>query len=634
MCNLFRHHPSLLLLLCVLLTPLLARADFTLEEFEEWQRYTGWPIRVIEFPGIHSFARADILDIMATEKPTWLRRYLPIGSRSTFYAEDFAADLLRVQNFYAREGFPRATVIGKVLPRERKEDLRLIVQIDEGKPLFLRHWQIKLPEGQRAGVDSARWSAQLPIRIGKRLSLTDLQISADTLRYKLRVIGHARAEVSFDTLLVTQDSADVVMNLTPGPFCWFGQTRFTGLKQVTEQTARRELTYKEFSPYKPIALDETRKRLLRLETFRMVRADVDLSQESDTLDVLIRTEEGNRYIVRTGAGYDTEEGVHLSGEMRDLNFFGRGRRFTLETAGSDLISNPQRLDTAGVINEFKQIDRKIGFSLFWPHAPLNSTDILIAPSWEYKYDVGTIVRTTSAQTSISSMPMPKVAVTVANEFGRQYVKVDSVGAESAINSISIESFAIGWDTRDNPLVPRQGHVLSMTLAESGLLWPIKDRWWRTTVGGRVLIPVNRSTVFAMRGEVGFMGVLYDSKVTPIQERFRLGGVSNVRGWGRNLIGPRSEDGKVVLGGNHSAYGTLEIQREVWGPVGAIIFTDAGNVWNETSDASFSDLYTTAGLGMRFLTLIGPIRVDFGYQLRQSGFGERPWAIHILLGSAF
>ncbi|NUO19647.1 BamA/TamA family outer membrane protein [bacterium] len=621
--------------LAALLHVFSAHAQFTLQEYESWQRYTGWPIRVVEFPGVDAFARADVLEVMATEKPTWLRRYLPLGSRTTFYAEDFAADLIRVRNFYAREGFPNAIVTGKVIPREDKEDLRLVVQIDEGNPLILRQWSLRQTEGSNAGVDSARWSERLPIRIGKRLSQTDLQLAADTLRYKLRLIGHARAEVSFDTLNVMNDSVDVVFLLDSGPFCRFGQTRITGLKQVSEETARREIAYKEYAPYTPLLLDETRKRLLRLETFRMVRADVDLKQESDTLDVLIRTEEGNRYIVRTGAGYDTEEGVHISGELSDLNFFGRARRFTLETGVSNLISDPQRLDTAGLFNDTKEIDRKVGFTLFWPHTPLDATDITIAPSWEYEYNVGTIVTTTSANTSVSSSPLPKVAVSLSNEFGRQDVRIDSVDSEGRVSTISIESFAFGWDTRDNPLVPRRGQVVSLSLAESGLLWKLDDRWWRATVGGRLLIPANRFTVFAMRSEVGFMGTLHESTQTPVQERFRLGGVSNIRGWGRNLIGPRAaEDDKLVLGGNHSLFGTLEVQREVWGPMAMILFADAGNVWPEAKNARLDDLYTAAGLGLRFLTLIGPIRADFGYQLRQNEFGERPWAIHILLGSAF
>lgn len=630
-------HLRALLLLAWLLPALLpagsARADFTLEEYDQWQRYTGWPIRVIEFPGIHNFARADLLEVMATEKPTWLRRYVPIGSRTTFYAEDFAADLLRVKNFYRREGFPSADVRGKVLAREKQQDLRLIVEISEGPPLIVRNWSF-LHVGTHAGVDSARWSRALPIHAGRRLAESQLFAAADSLRLKLRTIGHARAAVTYDTLNVRNDSADVVFKIAAGSYCRFGRTKITGLKQVSEGTARRELAYEENDPFTPLKLDETRRNLLRLETFRMVRADVNLEGESDTLDVLIRTEEGNRYLVRLGTGYDKEEGMHVSGELTDLNFFGRGRRFTMDVAASDILDDTLAT-SRGLLNDEKFIDRRVGFTLFWPHTPFNATDVSIKPSWTYEFKAGTIIRTQSATTRLSALPVPKVAASFANEFGRQDVIVDTVGAKNVVSTISIETVDLAWDTRDNPLVPRRGHVLSATFSESGALWSLENRWWRAQFAGRVLVPLDHFTVFAMRGALGFMGPLHDSQETPVQERFRLGGVANVRGWGRDLLAPRAaEDKSVVLGGDRSAFATLEVQRDVWGPVGLILFSDMGNVWTQSRDVRLNDLYTTAGAGLRFLTLIGPIRLDFGYQLRQNPYGDAPWAYHILLGSAF
>ncbi|MBK6764971.1 MAG: BamA/TamA family outer membrane protein [bacterium] len=631
------HLRALLLLLAWLLPALLpgsvARADFTLEEYDQWQRYTGWPIRVIEFPGIHNFARADLLEIMATEKPTWLRRYVPIGSRTVFYPEDFAADLLRVKSFYRREGFPAADVRGKVLARDEKQDLRLIVEISEGAPLILRSWSIA-HVGNPAGVDSARWSRALPIRTGKRLAESQLEAAVDSLRQKLRAIGHARAVVFFDTANVRNDSADVVFKLAAGPYCKFGRTKITGLKQVSEGTARRELAYEENEPYTPLKLDETRRNLLRLETFRMVRADVNVEGDSDTLDVLIRTEEGNRYLVRLGTGYDKEEGMHVSGKLTDLNFFGRGRRFTMDVSASDILDDTLAA-SRGLLNDERFIDRRVGFTLFWPHTPLNSTDISIKPSWEYEFKAGTIIRTQSATTRLSALPLPKVAASFANEFGRQDVLVDTTNAENVVSTISIETIDLAWDTRDNPLVPRRGHMLSATFSESGALWSLENRWWRAQFAGRVLVPINQFTVFAMRGAFGLMGPLHQSAETPVQERLRLGGVTNVRGWGRDLLAPRADDDQsIVLGGDQSAFASFEVQRDVWGPVGLIVFSDLGNVWTKARETRLDDLYTTAGAGLRFLTLIGPIRLDFGYQLRQNPYGDKPWAYHILLGSAF
>lgn len=599
-----------------------AHAQFTLEEYESWQRYTGWPIRVIEFPGIHAFARADLLTVMATEKPTWLRRYVPIGSRTTFYADDFATDLIRVRNFYAREGFPRAEVTGLVIPEEKQ--LRLLVRISEGEPLLLRSWRMQLAEGSQARVDSARWSAKLPIKIGKRISGTTLKMSADTLRYELQLNGHAKARVQVDTLeSSTPFEADVVFKLNPGPYCRIGRTAIAGLKQVREPTARRELTYHEHDPYSPLVIEETRKRLLRLETFRLVRVELDSVSRADTIDVQYSTEEGNRYLIRTGGGYDTEDGARAEAKLTDLNFFGRARRFTTEVKASRLF---------GASDE---VNRSIGFNLFWPHTPWNATDITLAPAWKYEFNGGAITETRSSTTILSAAPLRKTAISVSNEFGSQTVELagqDTIPSETS--TISIESFSIGWDTRDNPLVPRRGHFLSFSASESGAFWNIDNRWWRAVLGGRVLAPANRFTTFAFRGEAGAMGPLHQSEETPINERFRLGGASDIRGWGNDMVGPRTADGAAVLGGDVSMYASAEVRRQIWGPVTFVLFADAGNAWNDSKAVRLDDVYYAGGAGLQFLTPFGPVRTDFGYQLTENPYGERPWAIHLVLGSTF
>jgi len=590
-----------------------AIGGFTLDQYDRWQSYNGWPVRVIEFPGIESFARADLLTVMATEKPTWLRRYVRIGSRTTFFADDFAADILRLQNFYRREGFPDAVVNGYVYPQEKHEELRLKLEIFEGEPLILEHWFITMGDHPQAGVDSVRWSRKMPIRIGKRLSQSDLRVSADTLVYRLQEAGRARARVDYR---VTSDSAAhtavVEFILYPGSLCFFGTTRIQGLKQVSEGTARRELTYHQYDPFQPSVLSATRRRLLRLETFRLVRMDVDYTQLSDTLKIWIRTEEGNRYKLRYGGGYDTEERTHVQAEFTDLNFFGRARRFSL-------------------LARVSEINRRIEGRLFWPHTPWNATDVTLIPAWSLETRPGFTEETQSGTTILSASPLDKTSISISNEAGKETVR-DSTRRTF---SKSVETFSVAWDTRDNPLVPRQGHVLGLTASESGAFYRIDNRWWRLQLHGRVLIPIDKFTTFAARAATGIMGTLHDSEVTPINERFYLGGASSVRGWGQDRLAPRNpEDKSDPIGGDLSLNSTLEIRRDVWGPVALILFGDAGNVWIEPERAKPLDLFTAAGLGLRFLTPVGPIRTDVGYQLRPNAYGENRIAFHVSLGSAF
>ncbi|MBU0692730.1 BamA/TamA family outer membrane protein, partial [bacterium] len=600
----------ILLLLTLLACALPARAEFSLDDYTDWQQYNSWPIKVIEFPGIESFARDDLLSVMATEKPTWLRRYIRLGSRTTFWADDFASDILRVENFYHREGFPNAIVKGYVYPLKKHNELRLKFEIEEGPPLILEHWFITMGSDSGAGVDSARWSSRMPIKVGKRLSLSDVATSADTLRYRLKEIGHARARVEY-TIQVdsTNNSAVVEFILYPGSFCYLGQTRIRGLKQVSEGTARRELTYHEGEPFAPSALAATRRRLLRLETFRMVRTDVDLTQPSDTLTVFIHTEEGNRYKIRTGGGYGTLDRAHVQTEFSDLNFFGRARRFS-------------------VLARVSEISRKIEGRLFWPHTPWNATDITLVPAW--KLETSPVAVESKTGTSIlSASPLEKTSISLSNEVGRETVR------DSTETTISIETLSLSWDTRDNPLIPRQGHLITFAVSESGAFYRTTNRWWRVNLHGRVLIPANKFTVFAAKAEGGVMGPAHDSNVTPINERLYLGGTASVRGWGSNKLSPRDpNDINKEIGGNFDYTVSTEIRRDIWGPVGLILFADAGNVWKDIDEADIFNLYTAAGLGLRFLTMVGPIRIDGGYQLRPNPYDEPRFAIHLSLGSTF
>lgn len=610
-----------LFILLAILAPVSAWAEIDLEAYEEWQAYNGWPIRVIEFPGIASFSRAELLTVMATEKPTWLRRYMRIGSRTVFYADNFASDIIRLERFYSREGFPHARVRGFIYPHENKQELRVKVEISEGLPLILEAWGLHYVTGRTGGLDSAKWSRLMPIAVGKRLAQSEIRISADTLRFKLRQNGYARAAVGYS---IVRDSvnnlARLMFHVDPKGHCWFGKTHFRGLKQVSEGTARREMTYREYEPFSPDELEETRKQLVRLETFNFVRLRPDTTAPGDTLTIWVRIEEGNRYTVRLGGGYSTEERAGVSGEFRDLNFFGRGRRFTFK-------------------GNLAEIIRQAEARLFWPHTPYNATDLTLIPKWKLEFEPGYKAETKSFTTILSASPLRKFNLSVSNEAG-EVIRTDYAEEGPDVKTTytkSVETISAAWDTRDNPLIPRQGHLLGLTAAESGAFYRTDFRWWRLILQGRIIIPVIKFTSVAAKTEFGVMGPLHDSDITPREERFYLGGVSTVRGWQRNRLSPRaSDEDNTPVGGDAAFHVTGEIRREVWGPVALILFMDAGNVWADYDAADFTDLLPSAGIGLRFLTPVGPIRTDVGYQLRKNPYAddEPRWGFHFSLGTPF
>lgn len=594
-----------------------ALAMFTVEEFEQWRQYDGRRIRVIEFPGIHSFSRADLLTIMATEKPTWLRRYVPIGRRPIFYADDFAGDIMRLERFYSREGFPDATVRGHVYPGEK--DMRLKFEITEGRPVILTSWRGTFVSDTGAAFDSARWAKLMPIKIGKRLALSDVQISADTLCYKMQTIGHGRARVDYNIArdTINNYTAQVTFMLHPGHFNYFGQTRVTGLKQIEEETLRRELSYEEMDPFDIRELEKTRKRIVKLETFSLVSVRADTGVSGDVLPVPIRTEEGNRYRMRAGAGYHSEDRARAQFEFTDLNFLGRGRRLTWSVNYAEFRKNTE-------------------IRLFWPHTPLNWTDLTLAPKWEWLSDPAFHLETRSTKTTLSAIPAEYVTTAVSNEVGLSILDSLQEGTEPTRYTTSVEEFTVGWDRREHPLVARRGHFLGATLSESGAFYGARYRWWKTIWQARVWIPQGRLWTLAGKTEFDFMGPLHQSRQTPIEERFKLAGPT-LRGWSpRSPLAPRaiSDTSSVIIGGDVAFSATAEVRRNIWGPASLAVFLDAGNVWSRPYRVKLFNLYPSAGAGLLLVTLVGPVRVDFGYQLRPNPYGDKRWAIHISLGSPF
>jgi outer membrane translocation and assembly module TamA len=127
---------------------------------------------------------------------------------------------------------------------------------------------------------------------------------------------------------------------------------------------------------------------------------------------------------------------------------------------------------------------------------------------------------------------------------------------------------------------------------------------------------------------------------PFAKRYFLGGASSIRGWGRYEVSPLSESG-LPIGGNTTLAFTGELRARVHGNFSAVGFLDGGNVWERSSLVDLSTLVYAIGAGLRYQTVVGPIRFDYGYQLTPiEGLvvnGEpqsRHWRIHISIGQAF
>ena len=183
------------------------------------------------------------------------------------------------------------------------------------------------------------------------------------------------------------------------------------------------------------------------------------------------------------------------------------------------------------------------------------------------------------------------------------------------------------DSRDNVFNPSEGSVNSFEIQLAGLGGD--NRYYRTIGNSTWYFALPGEMTGFVRGRFGF-GDGYGGKDLPPSERFFLGGVTTMRGFEFRDIGPEDEVGNP-LGGTSFVQFNIEIGRSLGSVLRVVVFIDAGNVYDSDNDFDIGSLRRSAGLGIRIVTPIGPIRLDYGFKLDKKP-GESAGRLGFLLGT--
>jgi outer membrane protein assembly factor BamA len=210
------------------------------------------------------------------------------------------------------------------------------------------------------------------------------------------------------------------------------------------------------------------------------------------------------------------------------------------------------------------------------------------------------------------------------------------------------------DFRNDPVAPKRGMLLTMGVQEAGFVLPGSWNYIRLTPEARGYVPLPLGLVFATRVGLGYLHV-FDSKINsenllaslgPELFRFRGGGATSNRGFLPGRLG----DG--IAGGQRRWEASAELRVPLSTDFGVAVFLDAGDV-SQSPVFRFDHPQTSTGFGFRYNTLVGPLRLDFGWRipgLQVFGQDERPLlrdntvvnvglfkfqgAVHITIGEAF
>ena len=182
------------------------------------------------------------------------------------------------------------------------------------------------------------------------------------------------------------------------------------------------------------------------------------------------------------------------------------------------------------------------------------------------------------------------------------------------------------------LDPRDGSVVNLTLEQAGGPWQGAYSFYTAVIAAKAYLPLPGQRTLAGRFRIGTGDGFGQSRDLPLFRRFFAGGINSTRGYDRDLVGPLNDHDKPV-GGRSLLETSIEVRTPIYGPLGGVVFFDVGEVRRQPASYSLGDLMFGAGCGLRYHTLVGPLRVDVGFPFEPPP-GQPSWRVHFSIGQAF
>ncbi len=573
-------------------------------------------IRKISFEGNQAFSDKALRKIMQTQQK-WIFSWLTGGD---IYKEDqIRTDLVRIQIFYQNNGYIRGEVNEPKITENREDNtLSLVIPVIEGKQYRVGKVEV---EGDNV-FTAADLRKHINLKKGDVYNRSRLNSDIVRITESYAQKGHAFADIIPQTN-INDDKQIVDLKITPqkGRRAFIGRIIIKGNDFTRDKVIRRQVALLEGSLFDGEKLKLTRRRLRRLGFFEDVKIETKRGEKPDLLDVEIDLKERPTGVISGGTGFSNRSGFLLFGEVRENNLFGRGqelslkiRRSNLDTTGTISFLEPYFLDTNFSLSSavFFQNDEFDTFERDRKGGNIGTGRILaerLIGRVMYQYEENTVFKVKDTATSF-----------VKKQKGR-----------------STTSSIIPTLTRDNlddRLRPSKGGLSRLTSRVAGGILGGENDFYSIGAEHRHYYPFfNKRVILMGRGRMTWADG-YGGKELPVFERAYMGGARTVRGFAFREIGPQDAN-EDPIGGEASLLFNAEVHFPFIAGLRAVIFFDAGQVYlkEDRNLYDLGELRSSAGAGLRILSPLGPISLDWGVKLDKRDDESRS-EFHFGIGRTF
>ncbi|AEA34249.1 outer membrane protein assembly factor BamA [Hippea maritima] len=488
------------------------------------------------------------------------------------------------------------------------------------------HIDISIHEGQPYKLSSIGFKDIDPLKPQKLLEVLNLEKGKPLNVVKLRKaiekitdmygdLGYAFADV-YPDIRKNKKTHEVELTIivNKGQKVYISRIEITGNIRTHDNVIRRELLLKEGSLYSTTKIKKSKRNITNLDYFENVKIKTKRIAPNK-VKMIVDVKEKRTGMLSLGVGYGSYTKFGAMGSISETNLFGTGIHGKL----SANISSKSSLFDLNLTNPWwhnKPIS--IGVDIF--HQEFDNYDYKrkstgIVPAISKRFWDQTL--TVGVKYSIT-----RDKITLDTDNPGYYLKEQ----EGTHTDSSIIPF-ISYNTLDNYILPTKGINSNLTLRFAGLGGD--RRYYKAVLFSEYFHPLFWDFIGHIKGEGGIIKA-YGGKKTPVDKRFFIGGIDSLRGFEEGKVSPEDSDGNYI-GGEKEFYGSAEVIFPIIEALHfyGVVFGDVGNCWTN----SFGSIKKDAGVEIRWISPLGPIRISIGKNLSPKD-GEKSTVFLFSAGALF
>jgi outer membrane protein insertion porin family len=587
-------------------------------------------IRQIRFDGNRAFTASKLKKSMETTEK-WLFSWLT--GAGTYKEEVLKNDTTAIADLYFNNGYVNVKVgEPKIELLPDKSGLTVTIAIIEGDQF--RTGTIDFKGDLLESRDEL--AKLVKLKSGEVFSRATLRVDVFALTDLYADKGYAFANVNPLTRLIPeQKNIDLTFDFEKGEKVYIDRINISGNTKTRDKVIRRELKLAEGDQYSSTGIKKSKQNLMNLGFFEEANLATAKGGSDNKLNLNVDVKEKPTGTFSIGGGYSSLDGLIGQGSVQQANFLGLGLKMNVSASigGKSQtynlgLTDPYFMDTRWTIGgdvyrtERQYIDytrRATGGDIKAGY-PLSDT---MSTFFVYKYEEKQIYD--QSQSLLDS------------------IRNGLITAPETTSSTSAISASLNRNSTDYRLDPTRGMTNSLSVEFAGLGGT--NRYLRYIGQTSYYIPAFWSAVFSVHATLGHIQAL--GKEIPIDEKFYLGGISTLRGYGGRTVSPfrantvvttdvngikTTSIARAYIGGDTEAIGNLELVFPLLKEAGlkGVLFFDAGNAYEKASDI-FSVVRNSYGFGFRWFSPIGPLRLEYGIPLNprkdiDSGGGKLEFSI--------